>query len=130
MQDYIQEMVNERVWAVIGVSQNTTKFGYKIFKDLLEAGYTVYPVHPAAEFVDGHRCYKTVHELPHKPGVVNLVVPPAVGEKVIEDCIAANIGAVWFQPGAESKAAINKAQEAGLKVVYNACALVERKDWH
>ncbi len=126
--DYIEEFLNRRIWAVVGVSQNTQKFGYKIYKSMLGSGYTVYPIHPAAEEVDGNKVYKSLAELPQKPEVVNLVVPPNVSEKVVEECKELGIERVWFQPGAESPEAIAKAESLGLKVVYNACAMALRKN--
>lgn len=125
----IEDSVNQKVWAVVGVSQNKEKFGYKIFKSLKEAGYTVYPIHPSVTSVDGFPCYANLSALPEKPQVVDLVVPPSVAEKIIDECIKEKIERVWFQPGAENKEAIEKAQKAGIKVVFNACALVEKKNW-
>ena len=44
MEDLVRAFVDERVWAVVGVSTNPSKYGNKIFRDLREAGYTVYGV--------------------------------------------------------------------------------------
>ena len=44
--DQIQAMLQKKVWAVVGATNNETKFGHKIFKLLENAGYQVYPVNP------------------------------------------------------------------------------------
>ena len=42
----IAECVNERVWAVVGVSTNPAKWGYRLYTALKASGYRVYPVNP------------------------------------------------------------------------------------
>ncbi|MDH5680376.1 MAG: CoA-binding protein, partial [Spirochaetota bacterium] len=49
----IDEYLKEDVFAVVGASPNTEKYGYKIYKHLQSLGKKVYPVHPAAREIDG-----------------------------------------------------------------------------
>src|SRR5687767_382347 len=123
----IEECVNERVWAVVGASTDPAKWGYRIYKALKESGYRVYPVNPRAEQIDGDTCYPSLANLPEKPGVVDVVVPPKMGPAVAEEAAGAGIERIWFQPGAESAENVARARELGLKTIANACALVERK---
>ena len=48
----IKDALAEKVWAVIGATHKTDKFGYKIYKCLKEHGYEVYPVNPNVESID------------------------------------------------------------------------------
>lgn len=123
----IEECVHERVWAVVGVSSNRAKYGYIVWKVLRGSGYTVYAVNPRLKEVDGEPCYPRVGALPERPGVVDLVVPPTIGLTIVRQCAAAGIERLWFQPGAESAATMALAEELGLKVVYDACAMVARR---
>jgi uncharacterized protein len=125
--ELISEFVNQRVWAVVGATTNTAKYGHTVFTVLRASGYIVYPVNPRHAEVEGVRCYPTVAALPERPGVVDLVVPPAVGLDIVRQCAAAGIERVWFQPGAESPQAVALARELGLKVVQHACAMVNRR---
>ncbi|MBX2861076.1 MAG: CoA-binding protein [Vampirovibrio sp.] len=121
-----QEFPTLKSWAVIGVSADREKYGNKIFRDLLQAGYQVYGVNPKLTEVEGQPCYPSLKDLPVVPEVVNIVVPPIVAENIIDDCVALNIKRIWFQPGSESDAAIQKAEAAGLTVVANACIMIEK----
>jgi uncharacterized protein len=123
----VREMVDLRVWAVVGASNDRSKYGHRVFMALRSSGYIVYPVNPNQGEVAGVPCYPSVSALPTLPDVVDLVVPPEVGLEVVRECAAAGVERVWFQPGAESPAAIALARELGLKVVHHACAIVERK---
>lgn len=129
MRDYIKAAVNERVWAVVGASNNREKFGNRIFRDLRAAGYKVYPVNPNEEKVEGDRAYASVADLPEKPAVVDVVVPSWVGQRVARETAEAGIPYFWLQPGAESDELIANAEELGLKVIHNACAMVEKRRW-
>lgn len=129
MEETIKECINQRVWAVVGFSGNPHKYGNIIFHDLKRAGYIVYPVNKTGGEIDGEKVYGSVKELPEKPGVIDIVVPPQETERVVEECAEAGIERVWMQPGAESPKAIRFCEEKGLKVVYNACAMVEKRGW-
>jgi uncharacterized protein len=121
----IEQMLSLKTWAVIGANNNKEKCGCKIFRFLLEQGdYNVFPVNPGMTEVLGKKCYSTMSDLPEKPDVVNLVVPPRVGEQIIRECAELGIKNVWFQPGTDTEAVVFLACELGLNVV-QACVMVE-----
>ncbi|MBI2861462.1 MAG: CoA-binding protein [Chloroflexi bacterium] len=128
-QTLIEEFVNERVWAVVGASNNPQKYGQGIFNNLRQAGYVVYPVNPKETAVAGVSAFRRIQDLPEQPAVVDFATPPKVTEQVLLDCLDAGIERVWLQPGAESEAAIQFCQKHGIKVVYHTCAMVHRRTW-
>jgi predicted CoA-binding protein len=123
--DQIHSMLNLKVWAVIGATDNKEKFGFKIFKILKDAGYKVYPVNPGVDSILGDKCYPTLSALPVKPDAVNFVVPPKVGEPIIAECVALGIKNVWLQPGANGDNVVNAAKKEELNVIHKSCILVE-----
>ena len=114
--------------AVVGVSGDASKYGHKIFRDLLKAGYPVRGVNPKGGFVLGSSLYKSLAEIEKKPDLVITVVPPAVTEKVVEECGKLGIKTVWMQPGSESPAAVAKAAVYGIKTI-SACFMVQKGVW-
>ncbi|MCX7780035.1 MAG: CoA-binding protein [Negativicutes bacterium] len=122
----ITELVNQKVWAVVGANNNREKFGYKIYKFMLDAGYQVYPVNPGLTEVLGNKCYASLKDLPVKPDVVDFVVPAKVGEQVVRECAELGIQQVWLQPGADSASVIKLAEELGLNVTC-ACIMAEAR---
>ena len=127
--DLIPDFINRRVWAVVGVSLDPAKYGARIYRTLRDAGYTVYPVNPKGGEVDGARVYRSLEELPEMVEVVDLVVPPAVTEQVVEVAQGLGLNRVWMQPGSESETAIQFCRAHGMQVVYGACAMVHRWQW-
>jgi uncharacterized protein len=126
--DLVTQMLSSRSIAVVGATSKREKFGYKIFDDLRAKGYVVYPVHPALSEIDGVPCYKSVKELPEVPETVCLVVPPAVTERVVGECMEMGVQYIWMQPGAESAKAIALCEENRTPCVHNQCIMVLSRD--
>jgi uncharacterized protein len=115
--------------AIVGVSSRPEKFGYKLFKDLLEQGYKVKGINVRGGIVLGHKIYRSLDELENPPDLVITVVPSQVTEKIVEDAKKIGIKEIWMQPGSESENAINKAKGYGMKVTYNACIMLKHNLW-
>jgi uncharacterized protein len=110
--------------AVLGAGPDRRKFGNKSVRAHLEAGYTVYPIHPTATIVEGLPTYRSVNDIPvEKLDRVTVYVPPAIGLKVLPEIAAASPREVWFNPGAESPELLAKARQLGLNVVAG-CSIV------
>ncbi|WP_425060760.1 putative protein YccU [Sporomusa carbonis] len=124
----VAAMLQMKNWAVVGATNNTDKFGYKIFKALKEAGYNVYPVNPGINEILGEKCYSALKDIPVKPDVVNVVVPPRVGEQIMNNCAELGIKNVWLQPGANAATVVELAKNLGLNVVDQNCVLVELRN--
>jgi len=76
--------------------------------------------------IEGVPAYAKLGDLPEVPHGLSIVTPPAVTEKLVEQCIEAGVSYVWMQPGAESALAIEAAERAGLGVIHGGpCILVE-----
>jgi len=125
--DLIKKILERKnVIAVVGASRDPEKYGHQVYRDLREAGYTVYPVNPNAAAILGDRCYPDLESLPVKPDVINVVVPPEVTKEVVKSCKELGITNVWMQPGSESEKAIEYCEANGIDVVYGVCIMVER----
>ena len=129
IQDRIAAFINKRVWAIVGASHDPAKFGNKIVRDLHNAGYTVYQVNPKGGEIEGVKVYPSLADLPEEPDVVDIVVPPAVTEKVVRQVKALGLPRVWMQPGSESEDAVRFCEKNGIAVVHDACAMINKRTW-
>ncbi len=118
----------DKTIAVVGVSSNPLKYGYKIFIDLLKNGYKVYGINPNVKSIEGKTIYSDISSLPKKPDMVIMVIPPQAGESIIDECIKLKIEHIWFQPGSDSENLIKKAKENNIKTT-TACFMVSNKIW-
>ena len=131
MQSKSQELINEflkknNIFAVVGVSKQTEKYGNKVFFDLKSAGYTVYPINPNAISISGNKCYPNLRELPQLPDVVDIVVPPKITKRIVKECNDLGINKVWMQPGSESEDSIRFCNDHNIDVLYGVCVMLER----
>jgi len=115
-------MLDKKTWAVVGANNDKSKYGYKIFKRLLDAGYVVYPVNPNCDTIEGHKCYENLSALPEKPDVIDMVVSPKIGATYIDEAAKLGIANVWLQPGSYDADLMKKISEKGLTAVQN-CVL-------
>jgi len=113
-------------FAVAGASDDPAKFGHKCYACYLENGRKAYPLNPRTTTVLGQPAFPNLAALPEPVESLTIVTPPAVTEKLIDEATAAGVKHVWMQPGAESRAAVEKAERAGLTVISGGpCLLVE-----
>ena len=114
--------------AVVGVSDDASKYGHKIFRDLLNAGYPVRGVNPKGGFVLGQQVYRSVSDVEKRPDLVITVVHPGVTERIVDECNELGIKNIWMQPGSESQKAVDKARDYGIKATV-ACFMVVKGVW-
>ena len=62
--------------------------------------------------------------------MIDLVVPPPVTEKVVQEAHELGLDRIWMQPGAESETAIQYCQDHTMQVIYDACAMVHKRQWN
>ena len=120
----VEEALEKKVWAIVGATENREKYGYKILNRLKQLGYKVYPVNPNYDTIQGEKCYPDLLSLPEVPDVVNMVVAPKHGMKVVEEAGELKIKYLWLQPGTVSEELLRLADEKGIQTI-QACVLVK-----
>jgi len=129
MEEIIEEFLNNKTVALVGVSDNPKKWGNSLFKELIKKGYKVYPVNPKTKEISGEKCYPSVKELPQEVENLILAVPKNITEQVVKDCLSTGIKRVWMQKGigsegSTSEEAVKFCKENGIDVVYDLCPMM------
>jgi predicted CoA-binding protein len=109
--------------AIIGASNDRSKFGNKAVRAFRERGYRVFPVNPKESEVEGIPAYASIKDVPERPAMVSSYVPPRVLLKLLPDIAAKGCDELWLNPGAESPEVEAEAQRLGLNVI-EACSIV------
>ncbi len=111
--------------AVIGASNDRSKFGNKAVRAYRNRGWAVYPVNPNLSEVEGIPAYPSVDAIPleliHR---ATFYVPPHIGLAIIEGLARIDIGEVWLNPGSASPEAVARAEDLGLNVVQG-CSILD-----
>lgn len=115
--------------AVVGVSEDESKYGHKIFKDLLKFQFKVYGVNLKGGEIFGRKIYRRLRDLPKIPDIVLTAVPPRITEAAVEECRTMGVKHIWMQPGSDSERAARLAEEAGITVTRNSCFMTVNGIW-
>jgi len=109
--------------AVIGASTDRSKFGNKAVRAYAQRGFTVWPVNPKESTVEGTPAFASIADVPGRPNLVSVYLPPPVVLKVLPAIAAKGCDELWLNPGTESPEVLAEAERLGLNVV-QACSIV------
>lgn len=118
-----------RTIAVFGYSPRPDRPSNSVSRTLRAHGYRVIPVNPAlrGEIVEGERSYGRLVDLPKDSGIgfVDVFRRGEYLDAVVDDAIAAGIKAMWFQLDLGNVGAAERAEDAGIRVVWDRCTAIE-----
>ena len=109
--------------AVIGASNNRSKYGNKALRAFEHQGYRVIPINPHEREVEGHKSYASVLDVPEKIDMATVYVPGEVGVRVIDDLAQLGVAEVWLNPGADDPEVVARARERGVRTI-QACSII------
>mgnify|MGYP002629156945 FL=1 len=136
---YLRRILRDtRTIAMVGASANWNRPSYFAMKYLLDRGYKIIPVNPAAagQEILGQKVYASLDELPEKADMVDIFRNSEAAGTVTDEAIRHDAKVVWMQLGVVNEAAARRAEAAGLKVVMNRCPKIEHSrlagtiEWH
>jgi predicted CoA-binding protein len=111
--------------AILGASADRSKFGNKSVRAHQQQGFTVYPVNPKADVIEGLAAYKSLADIPAgKLDRISVYLPPQVGMSVLPEIEARGCDELWLNPGSDSDELVAAAREKGLNVI-QACSIVD-----
>lgn len=83
----LQQMFTARSVAIVGASNNPSKWGYALLDTMRRSGYdgSIYPINLKAEYVQGIRAYPSVCDVPEPVELVLIVVPAPYVSAVLRE---------------------------------------------
>ncbi len=129
-------MRKHRVIAVVGASKNPGKEAFTVPEYLRERGYTIIPINPTTDTVNGLKSYPSLAELPEelaeKVEVVDVFRPseelPQVAVQVVEMKKRTGKPVVfWAQLGLENEEAKKTLSAAKVDYVMDKCMRIEHQ---
>ena len=111
--------------AILGASDNRSKYGNKAVRAFLDQGWQVFPIHPTLTEVEGMPAYRDLDAVPvPKLDRVSFYVPPRIGLELIDAVARKPAAEVWLNPGSESPELLARAEALGLNVI-QACSILD-----
>lgn len=127
LQTQAAEFLAQKRIAVVGVRSSQDDAANGIFRKLRDTGYTVFPVNPHADTVEGVTCYPNVQAIPDGVEGVVIVTRPEVTAQVVRDCAEAGVKSVWMHKGmgnSVSDEAVQFCHDNGIAVIPGACPMM------
>src|SRR6266849_10689447 len=116
---------SSRTIAVVCYSPRPDRPSNSVSRTLRGHGYRVIPVNPALRgaVIEGERSYERLVDIPKEAnvGFVDVFRRGEYLDAVVADAIAAGIKAMWFQLALGNVAAAERAEAAGIRVVWDRC---------
>lgn len=109
--------------AVLGASTDRAKFGNKAVRAYASRGFRVFPVNPKESAVEGIPAFRSVRDLPERPDLISVYLPPAVTLTLLPDIAARGCDELWLNPGADAPEVVEAAEKLGLQVI-QACSVL------
>jgi len=126
--EYLAEILRTvKTIAMVGASDDKTKFSYGVLRVLHETGYEMLPVNPNPNLTEirGIRVYHSLEEIDRPVDMVEVFRPKEELYGIAEQAIAIGAKVLWSQIGVYDDRAAKLAEDAGLKVVMNRCPKIE-----
>ena len=98
----MNRIMQPKAVAVIGASDETGKIGNSVMKNLINGGYKgqIYPIHPKAAEIMGHKAYKWVKDVPGEIDIAVFAIPAKFVAAALTECGEKKIaGAVLIPSG-------------------------------
>jgi len=108
---------------IIGASTDRRKFGNKAVRAFVRQGFTVHPVNPREAQIEGLPTFKNIAEVPVRPHLVSVYLPPPVLLKILPDIAMKGCDELWLNPGTASHEVLARAEQLQLNVI-QACSIV------
>lgn len=113
--------------AVVGLSDDPTRYSYHVAQYLQKQGYRIIPVNPTVKEVLGEKSYPDLRSIPEPVDVVEVFRRSDAVLPIAQDAVAIKAKALWLQDGVINEEAAKLAREAGLDVVMNDCMLRQHR---
>jgi uncharacterized protein len=101
--------------AVIGASNDRSKFGNKALRAFQSKGWNAIPVHPTETEVEGIPAVKEISALSERPDWITVYVRPTVLLPMLEAIAKIGCDQLWLNPGTSSAEVQREVRRLGIK---------------
>ena len=118
-------LLENRVIAVVGLSENWWRPSYFAAKYLQDHGYRIVPVNPNYDEILGEVCYPALEDVPFDIDVVDVFQRPEAVVPIAHSASKVGARVFWLQLGVINDEAVSLAKSSGLEVVVDRCMKIE-----
>lgn len=115
------------ILALVGATNNTSKYGNIIMKNMMKKGFRIIPINPRADSVEDVPAYPDLKSAvqDHSIGLVVYVIPPKYTLESLHEAYNLGLHRVWVQPGAGDTHVRTFLNQNHFDFLMDACVMVE-----
>ena len=121
----VKEILRLRNVAVVGASRDPSKPAHSVPEYLLNHGYNVLPVNPAAAEILGVKSNPNLLTIDQAVDIVDIFRPSQDVLPVVRDAIRKGVKVVWMQEGIYNEEAADEVKKHGIRAIWNRCMMKE-----
>ena len=127
MDEIQRQLTQAKTIAVVGMSPRPDRPSHYVAKYLMERGYKIIPVNPAADEILGMKCYPDLKSVPDRVDLVDIFRRSSQVPPIVDEAIEKGVRFIWMQDGVRHEAAAAKARARGVSVVMDNCMMREHQ---
>ena len=112
-----EQLLNSKVIAVVGLSDNPDRISYRVSKYMQSQGYRIIPVNPMIAETLGEKSYPDLRSVPVPIDMVDVFRRSELVPPVVDEAIEVGVKYIWMQDGVVNQDWAAKAEAAGIPVI-------------
>ena len=125
MEETERQLTQAKTIAVVGMSPRPDRPSHYVAKYLMENGYRIIPVNPAADEILGMKSYPNLKSVPERIDLVDIFRRPREVPPIVDDALEIGARFIWMQDGVIHEESAAKARARGASVVMDNCTMRE-----
>ena len=127
MDEAERQLTQAKTIAVVGMSPRADRPSHYVAKYLMDCGYRIIPINPAAVEILGAKCYPNLQSVPERVDMVDIFRRSSEVPPIVDDALAIGARFIWMQDGVRHDESAAKARARGVSVVMDNCTMREHK---
>ena len=117
----IQEFLSSKAIAIVGASHKKNEFSHMLLDAFVSKGFTVYPVNPSYNEIDGIKTYPTISVLPNDVDAVYIIKRKDLAIDMAREAAIRGIKKIWIHVKCNSPEIKELSKEYGVTIIAGEC---------
>ena len=127
MDEAERQLTQAETIAVVGMSPKPDRPSHYVARYLMENGYKIIPVNPAADEILGMKSYPNLKSVPERIDLVDIFRRSSQVPPIVDDALEIGARFIWMQDGVRHEESAAKARSRGVSVVMDNCTMREHQ---
>lgn len=120
----INEFLDDKKPAIVGISTKKEQWGNELLRNFLKAGYSPVPISKTAKSAEGLKCVERIEELSTDTTRLVFAVSKKASVELLERVEPGRFKQIWFVYGSKNADIVKMTEEKGIEAIYGYCPMM------